>query len=312
MLSVFGITFPIFAIVALGYVLVSTRVIRPESVQLFSFYVMNLALPALIFNAVTSRPVTEVMDTGFLAAYALGSLATILLAYLWFSLSTGPARRSVAVMGSSYSNLPYVGYPLALIAFPEIAGSVLTMGLMVESVLIAPLTYLLVSSASASVGEGRPRRAHAAALDVLRRPVVIALILGLLVSLAEIAPPAVLVRTTSLLEESAAAIALIIIGGSVASLPIRGNRKLAAQIVAGKLLLHPLMTLFAIGILAAFGLDLSPDMRAAALMISALPMLTVFAVIAQEVDEAALASLAQIGATFGAFFTLSALLAWAQ
>lgn len=308
MLTVFATTFPIFAMVALGYGLVSFRIFKPESVQLFSYYVMNVALPALIFNAVSSNSVSEVMDEGFLAAFALGSLATIIVAFLWFSVATGPVRRSIAVMGSTTCNSGFVGYPLMAIAFPDIAQRVLAMNMLVEAVLVAPITFLIFASAS-TVHAARGRTGiRAMALNILRRPVVLALLLGLALSTAGIAVPAPVMRLTSMIEDSAAAIALLVIGGAVAGLPMRGNRALAGQIVAGKLLLHPLMTFLAVLALGAFGITLGADMYAAVLLSAAVPMPSLVAALAHEVDQAGLASLALLGAVIGAFFTLSALL----
>lgn len=310
-LAVFGITFPIFAVVAIGYGLVATRIVHPDSVPVFGFYVMNIALPAVVLSAIVSSGPGTGMNGGFVAAYSLGSLATILLSFLWFSLSTGPVRRSVAVLGSSYPNSSFVGYPLMLIAFPDIAGAVLAMSIMVESLLIAPIAFIILADApgQAALKGASLARVKATAINLLRRPIVLALIGGFALSAAGLTLPAPVMRLTALLADSAPAMALLVIGGSIAGLPVRGNRALAAQIVAGKLVLHPAMTFLAVMALGAFGISLGGDMQSAVVIAAALPMLSIYASIAQEVDQAGLAALAQLGAIVGAFFSLSILLA---
>lgn len=309
MLQVVGITFPIFAMVALGYFLVARGIFKPEVIASFGFFVMNVALPALIFNAVSQRSVGEVLNGGYVAAYALGAVATMVVAFIWFSFTTGPLRRAIAVMGVSSPNSLFIGYPLMLIVFPDIAGLVLAMSLMVESFVITPITFLLIVTAATSRAGHPVARARATILNILRRPVFLALVLGLSLSALGISPPEPVMRLTTMVADASVAIALLVIGGSVAGLPMRGNRALAAQIVAGKLLVQPLLTFLVVLGLGAIGIHLAPEMGTAVVLTAALPMFSIYAVFAQEFGEAAVASLAQLGATTGAFFTLSILLA---
>ncbi|MCB9993587.1 MAG: AEC family transporter [Hyphomicrobiaceae bacterium] len=307
-LAVLGITFPVFATVALGYGLVASRVFKPEVIRAFGFFVMNIALPAQIFSSVSSQPVGAAMDIGFLAAFALGSLATIALTYIWFSLATGAVRRSVAVLGSVYSNSSFIGYPLVLVALPQIAGVALAMALLVEIVVIAPITYLILSAAPHAHTGTLLSRGRNTIVNLLRRPVVIAVLLALVLSATGITPPEPLTRLTSVLGSSAAALALLVIGGSVVGLKVRDNASLAGQIVVGKLIIHPLMTLLSVLLIGGFGITLSAPMQSAVLLFAAVPMLSIYSAIAQEANEAEMASLAQIGAVIGSFFTLSVLL----
>ncbi|MCB1516572.1 MAG: AEC family transporter [Hyphomicrobiaceae bacterium] len=306
--AVIGITFPVFAMVALGYALVAFRVFSPEIVRAFGQFVMYVALPAQIFTSVSSQPVSKVMDVGFLAAFALGSLATFAAAYVWFSFTTGPIRRSIAVLGSVYSNSSFIGYPLVQVALPQIAGVAIAMALLVEIVVIAPISFVILSAAPNAREAGFVSRIRGTAINLFRRPVVIATILAMALSASGLTPPGPVLHMTSILGNSAAALALLVIGGSVAGLPVKGNRSLATQIVVGKLLVHPAMTLMALYVLGAFGIRLEPEMQVAVLLFAAVPMLSIYAAIAHEVNESALASLAQIGAIVGSFFTLSLML----
>ena len=47
MFTVLGITFPIFAMVVLGYALVARGMFKPEDMKTFGAYALNIALPAL-------------------------------------------------------------------------------------------------------------------------------------------------------------------------------------------------------------------------------------------------------------------------
>lgn len=309
MFAVLGITFPIFAMVALGYSLVAKGVFKPADMRVFGSYVMSIALPALIFTAVASRPAREVFNPAYMSVYLIGALATMLVAFLWFSATTDPARRGVAVMGSTCPNSGFVGYPLMMILFPDQAGLILAMNMLVENVVIVPAA-LVIMELGKPAGAGHPAaRVSKVLLGVLRRPMVIGMLLGLAVSLSGISLPGPVDRLTSMVATSAAALALLVIGGSLAGIPVRGSRSLAGQIMAGKLLLQPAFTLLAVLGIGALGLSLTGDLRTAVILSSAIPMFTIYSVFAQEVGHEGLASIAQLGATTASFFTLNLLLA---
>jgi len=308
MLTVLGITFPIFAMVAIGYALVARGMFRPEEMKTFGTYVMNLALPALVFHTVASRPVSEVFNIGYMSVYLAGALITIGLGLLWFTATQSPSRRGVAIMGTTCPNSGFIGYPLMLVLFPDQAGLILALNMLVENVVIIP-TALLIMELGEPKGQGRvlPQLARVF-LGVVKRPLVIGMALGLLVSLSGLVLPEPLERLVTLVSASAAALALVVIGGSLVGLPMKGNRGLAGQIVAGKLLVMPAATVLVLLALGTYGVTLPPDLKTAVILTAALPMIAAYSVFAQEAGHEGLASLAQVGATGLSFVTLNALL----
>ena len=69
-------------------------------------FVIQIALPALLFNALASRPLTEVIHPGYLMAYTVGSLALLLGALAYARRVQGkPLSESAYVaMGMTCSN----------------------------------------------------------------------------------------------------------------------------------------------------------------------------------------------------------------
>lgn len=308
MFTVLGITFPIFAMVLLGYGLVSRGLFKPEDMKTFGTYALNIALPALIFHAVASRPVSEVFNLGYMGVYLAGALITMALGFAWFSATQDPARRGVAIMGTACPNSGFVGYPLMLVLFPDQAGLILAFNMLVENIVIIPLA-LVVMELGKPKGEGRLLRQIANVfLGLARRPLVIGIALGLVVSLTGLPLPGPVERLVSLVSASAAALALLVIGGSLVGLPMKGNRALAGQIVVGKLLVMPAATGLVLVLFAGFGVTLPPDLVTAVILSAAVPMIAVYSVFAQEAGHAGLASLAQVFATAFSFVTLNALL----
>lgn len=309
--AILTITFPIFALIGVGYGAVRAGLFAPSDMKVLGKYVLNIALPALLFNAVATRDLGEVLNLGYLVVFALGGLLTAALTYLWFTLKgTGPARRAIAVMGSTCPNSGFIGYPVMLLVFPDVAGVVLALNMVVENFLLIPLSLMLLEASRDRQGKSLIRIAGRIVIGVLRRPMVIGLMLGLLVMLSGVPVPLALTRLMDVLAASSSAIALFVIGGSLVGLPILGQRAMAAQIVVGKLLVHPTMAALVLLTLPLIGLPLlTGDMAIAAVLSTAMPMFGIYTLLAQDYGHEGIASLALLGATAGAFFTLSALLA---
>ncbi|GAA6165708.1 AEC family transporter [Pelagimonas sp. KU-00592-HH] len=309
--AILAITFPIYAAIALGYVVVRMGWFSAGDMRTLGKYVLNIALPALLFNAVASRDLGDVLHPGYMAVFLLGGLATILLAYLWFSMTAPDAtRRAVAVMGSACPNSGFIGFPVMLLVFPDIAGVILALNFLVENVILIPICLILMDLSRGKGHTSVTRQILMILWGVAKRPMVIGLALGILVSLSGVALPDSATRLFKMLAASASALSLVVIGGSLVGLPTKGNRALALQISAGKLLLHPAMVALALVALAAVGVTLPADMAVAVVLSAAMPMFGIYSVLAQEHGLEGLASIAMLVATSAAFVTLSAFLFW--
>ena len=312
MIAVLGITLPLFAAVLLGYLCVRGGLFKPTDMRLFGSFVLNVALPALLFLAVATRDARDVFNITYMAVFATGALLTIAASFIILTLlKTTPSRRAVAVMGTSCANSGFVGYPLMLLAFPDSAGQILALNMLVENFLIIPLCLVLFELSKERNGTGIIRLIGQIALNVLRRPMVIALLLGLAVSLLRVPLPEPILRTTSLFAASASALALFTIGGALVGLPFKGHRAVAALTAAGKLLLHPALAALALAATMALGLPpLSRELATAVILSAAIPMFSIYALFAAELGHEGMASIAQVLATGASFLTLSALMLW--
>ncbi|MCW1955668.1 MAG: AEC family transporter [Roseobacter sp.] len=312
MLAVLGITLPIFAAVALGYLCVRFGLFKPADMRLFGSFVLHIALPALLFLSVATRDAREVFNLTYMAVFAAGALATIAVSFtLLTALKTSPSRRAVAIMGTSCPNSGFVGYPLMLLAFPDLAGQILALNMLVENFVIIPVCLVLFELAKPQQGANITRLIGQILLGVLRRPMVIALVLGLVVSLLKLPLPAPLTQTAGLFAASASALALFTIGGALVGLPVKGHRALAGLTAAGKLVLHPAMVALALVAAVALGLPpLSSALATALVLSAAIPMFSIYALFAAELGHEGMASLAQVLATAASFLTLSGLMLW--
>jgi malonate transporter len=215
----------------------------------------------------------------------------------------------VATLGCTLSNSGFVGYPILLLALPMVARQAFAMNVLVENIVVLPLSLVLMSLDASGNAEGRWQALRRILLSTLRRPLILALLIGLPVKLSGLALPLPVTRLFELLGHAGAPLALFYIGGSLAGLALSGNRALAAQIVAIKLIVHPAIVALALAGYRLAGGVLAPELAGALLLTAAAPMLGTYAVFAAEKGHQGMASIALLGATVAAFFTNSALLA---
>jgi malonate transporter len=310
-IAVLSITAPIFAVIALGYGCLRWRLFRPQDLPVLSTFVVNIALPALLFNAVASVGLGELIDPGYLVAYAAGSLAVLGGAYLWFrTIGYTLARSAAAAMGTSLSNTGYVGYPILLLAYPQVAQKVLALNVSVENFVVFPVAMILMALDQPRGDRGAARQAVAIVASVMRRPMVLGFLAGLAWTVSSVPVPAVVLRIASILGSATAPIALFYIGGSLAGLSLTGHRMAALQIVLGKLVGHPALVALAAAAMPTLGIAIEPDLRGPIVLVASVPMMGIYAILAGEKGHQGMASLALLGATCLSFFTVSGLLAW--
>lgn len=309
MSGILAITFPIYAAIAIGYLIVTAGWFTQAHMRVLGNYVLNIALPALLFNAVASRDLAEVFHPGYMLVFALGGLATIALAYVWFTLTrTEAPRRAVAVMGTACPNSGFIGYPVMLLTFPDLAGIILALNMLVENILLIPICLILMDLAHASTGHSIVKRIGKILWSVLKRPMILGLLVGLLISVLQVPVPEPVTRLMEMLAASASALSLVVIGGSLAGLSLRGNLARALQIATGKMIVHPMLTALTVTAISAFGFGLTPDMRMAAILSAAMPMFGIYVVLAQDHGHEGMASIAMLVATTLGFATLTVLL----
>jgi malonate transporter len=310
MLDILAITGPIYITIALGYFLTRRGLFARADMRVLGQFVINLALPALLFNALAQRKLGDILNGRYMLVYAIGSLATMGLGLLW---ARRGARQDATVsvfyaMGMCCPNSGFVGYPIALLVIGPVAGVMLGLNMIVENLLLIPLLLALAESSTGSGGRWHTVLRQSL-VNLARNPMVLGLAAGFAVSALEWQMPSPVARTVTLFAQASAALSLFVIGGSLAGLHIAGLRKPVAQIAIGKLLLHPAAMLAALLLCEAVGMvPMDPALRIGVVLAAASPMLGIFPILAQRHGHDGLAAAALLGTTVGSFFTISALL----
>ncbi|WP_176085338.1 AEC family transporter [Martelella sp. HB161492] len=310
MLTVLGIIFPVFAMIAVGYGAVRKGLVAQSDISGLGRFVVNVCLPALLFSAVTSSDRSDFTQPLYLSIYAVCGLVNMGL--IWLAVSIAGAertRRAAATLGASTPNSAYIGYPILLLALPEIAAPVFAMNVVVENFLFLPLGLMLLEQAQTVASPTPFAMVRRLLKSILTKPMILGMFAGLAVALLGIPLPHAFVRLVDMIAQATPAVALFFIGGTLVGLPLRGHLNYAVLVASAKLLIFPALAVVMAACLAFFGCRFSdPRLFSALILSSAMPIFGMYAIFTQEVGHEGMASIAMLTSIIGAFFTLSALL----
>jgi predicted permease len=305
-IEILGITGPIYLAIALGYTVTQRGLFTRADMQVFGKFTIQLALPALLFNALSRRSVGEILNWQYLAAYTVATLAVVGGGLLWTRRVQGKSLSlsSVVTMGMACSNSGFVGYPVAMLTLGStVAGVSLALNMVVENLLIIPLLLAVAGSEGAP---GQWRQAFVQTFKgLLGNPMIWGIVSGFAVSLSGVQMPEPVSRTINLFSAASGALSLFVIGGSLVGLKPEGLKGAITQIALGKLLVHPLVMLVVLLWLIPIA---DPALRTAALLTCAMPMMGIYTILAQRFGHGAISAAALLVSTVLSFFSLSALL----
>jgi predicted permease len=308
MSDILAIISPIYIAILAGYAATRMGLFSKADMQVFGKFVINFGLPALIFNAVAARPIAQVLNAGYMTAYLCGSLLILALGFLCARCLAGldHVGSTFAAMGVSCSNSGYIGLPILLLTMPALASVALAMNVIIENVVMIPLLLMMAESGRKGAGPAH-RVFFQTAARVARMPLVLGLLAGLAISLLGWSLPAPLARSVTLFAQATAALSLFVIGGTLVGLPLRGMGPGVLAIAIGKLVGHPLAVLGAAAALSWLGMvPAAPSLLAAGVLMAAVPMLSIYPILAQPYGLADRSAAALLVTTATSFLTLSA------
>jgi len=300
-LPLVGVIAPIFLMIGLGFGLGRAQVFSPDQVRGLARFVLLVSLPALLLGALARSHMTQVFRLDYIAVYGLASLLSFALGFGWFRWAGNEtlARSTVRAMGMGNSNSAFIALPVGTLLFGPAAAGPITLNLLIENLVIFPLVLILIEIGQS--GERHPGRvALTVAKGLVRTPMLIAIVLGALLSLSGTVLPQFADRTLLTLGAVSAPLALVTIGAGLAGVSLHGRRGAIAAITVGKLVVHPLLVVLVL----VFVPIADPLFRTAAILFAAMPMLSIFPVIAQRSDDVETCSAALLVTTVTSFATL--------
>ena len=279
--TIVNVAFPVFAIVALGYLAGHWRILGPESAVALNRFVYYFALPPVLFVFTARAPIDEVLNWPFIAAFLLGTLATLAISFVIGRLVHGHNLSLLTMQGFTavFANTAYMGIPLFLPAYGEegaLPAIVATFAGLV--VLIGGVVATLESVRAKGPSPLDICREVAGA--ILRNPLLIAPLLGIGYSALALPLPTPIGNFLDLMAASAGPAALFALGLSLVGRPLLGDLAEVSWLIVLKLAVHPLLTF----LLVKYVFELDPLWANAAIVLSALPVGALVFVVAQQYD----------------------------
>lgn len=297
---------PLFGLIVLGYLSARKRILGPAAVDSLNKFVVWLALPALLFEAMAKITWEQINQGGYLLASTLAIALVFGVSYALDRKRSGRlADASIEGLASAYSNSGFMGIPLCLMIFGEASLPAAIIGTLLTACALFAFAIVLIEidlQGSRSIGRTSQKVLHSLA----RNPLVVAPAAGALVASLQIQLPSSLLQLTTLLSASASPCALITIGLFLAQGQATESHGAVWRIVSLKMLLHPLIA----WILVRWVFDMPPLWANVAIVLAALPIGTGPFMLAKLYDrEPAITSRAILISTLLSVITISLLTA---
>ncbi|MEO9653879.1 AEC family transporter [Marinomonas sp.] len=306
------ITAPIFFVILLGFLAVRHGFLAPQALPSLSRFILYLALPALIFTKLSSMNIRDLVDLDYIFVYAVGGLLafsiTVLIARFVFRQPWDLS--GVRGVGGSMPNSAFIGLPVLIQSFEHAPTQAFAMALIVENVVFLPI-YLFFVETMKGQSQANGQNSGAGVMAVVAKrlvtnPLLLSVVSGLVCSLLGWQLPAFMQQSFTLLGGAAAATALIVIGGSLVGVSIRGQLSQIGLVAVVKLMLFPLIA----SLLLVFTPNMHQDLKLAVVILAAMPMFTSYPIIFGEYGEKGFCASALLVTTVLSFFTLSVMLSF--
>ena len=304
MLAIFLKTVPFFALIGLGYGAGRMRFFPPEATAWLTKFVFYFALSAMLFRFTATLDLAALFDANFVAAYLSGSTLLWALGFGVALMRREPLTQAAMEAHTGMTgNTGFLGVPMLVVLLGERAVGPVLMVLAIDMIVFSTLITLIITG----LRHGRISASMLGALGLglVKNPMIVAMVVGLLWAGLHLPMPAPLAEFATILGAAATPGALFAIGASLAD---KSAERLAPALWLSfaKLILHPL---FIAAALMVFPVE--PYAAGCMIAAAALPVAGNVFILAGHFGVApARVSAAILVSTAASILTLPPLIAW--
>lgn len=226
---------PLFLIIAMGFGVKRLGWIGPEDVRRFNKVCFYTFMPVMLFYNIYTSDFSHAVRLPY-ALFVVGmALAMILLAFLiTLAAEKTPERRGVMIQAAFRSNFVLLGLPIAEELLPGA-----NFGITALMIAIVVPIYNMMSVVVLEYFRGGKPKLGEVLLAVIRNPLIIASIVGLLMKALHITLPEVLVSFTGKMNSAATPLILLLLGASFEVRQLSRYKKQLLVCVGLRLLVFP-------------------------------------------------------------------------
>ena len=237
-MNIFTTIIPIFAIILLGWISRKKGFIHADFIGPANSLVFYIAIPAMIFSAISRATLTAHFNAGILVI----TLSTAMVACVFAWVFGRACRLKQGQLGSYvqisfHGNLGYIGLAVAFYYLGEdgfVKASILTGFLMIVQNLLSVLSLTFNAHQPDSARHGRT-----IVRNLVGNPVILSAMAGIICSFLKIPIPLIVQRSLDILSGLALPMALLIIGASISFQEARHRIKWVLSSSTTKLFLMP-------------------------------------------------------------------------
>lgn len=303
MLDILWITAPVYLLIALGALSARTGYVPADGIPALSRFALRVCMPALLFTAIAMPRREGAFEWALMLGYLAASLATLAagVAIMRVLFRQSPPRAWILGLGMAGSNSGFMGFPIvSVIADADRAAEFLAMVVIIENIAVIPFA-LVMAEASGRTTADLGGAVRTTLSGVVRNPMLVAVAVAVVVRLTGIPVPAPVASALTMIAAVAPAVALFVVGGTVAQFPVAGHWRRAGAIAAGKLLLHPLFVLVTLMLVPGVPDEMVPI----AILFAAVPMMSIFPILGGPFGIAGICAAALVASTAVSFITVS-------
>lgn len=211
---------PVFFVIALGWFSGKKNIVSTEHKKAFADYVMMFSFPLHLFIGSAKADPKKLLDPKIISTFALALMGLYALSFIIkkhvFKYDSRKAAQGAIVC--AFPNMAFMGIPvLTSLIGPEALISV-AIGNVITSIFMIPLTTIILESNNASASPMAIIKSSM--INCIKKPLIIAPILGLLCSVLQIHIPVVISHSFELIGKSTSGVSLFSLGLIMASYKI--------------------------------------------------------------------------------------------
>ncbi len=231
---------PFFILIGTGYLLIRRFKWSHTLTEGLTRFLFNLAIPVMLFGVMSQFHKQKAMDPRLIIAYFGASFVLFFVAQIYSRtiLKLSAQEASVFGIGGIFSNNVMIGIPMIMLFMGDSAIAVSALIISFNALLLWSLVSFAIEWAEH--GSFSITGIIHTLQGVLKNPIIIGIMLGLLTSFLHIPIPRFIDKTITMFSNMVAPLSLLVLGMGLARYKLGANLKVSINITIFKLILHPL------------------------------------------------------------------------